>query len=50
MCAKCVELDKRIDHYRRIASRMLDTRTLDGINELIEKMKAEKAALHPDQK
>jgi len=49
MCEKCVELDSKIEHYRDLSSRIDDQLTLDGINELIERMKAEKAALHPDQ-
>jgi hypothetical protein len=49
MCEKCVELDSKIEHYQRLSSRISDTLTLDGIKELIERMKAEKAALHPDQ-
>jgi len=50
MCEKCLELDKKIDHYGRLASSIMDPRTVDGINDLIEKMKAEKVALHPKQK
>jgi hypothetical protein len=50
MCEKCVELDQKIDHYQRLASSIMDPRTVDGINELIEKMKAEKVALHPEEK
>jgi hypothetical protein len=49
MCEKCAEFDNKIEHYQRLASSITDTRTIDGINELIEKMKAEKAALHPEQ-
>jgi hypothetical protein len=48
MCEKCAELDKKIDHYGRLASSALDQRTVAGINELIEKMKAEKPGLHPE--
>jgi hypothetical protein len=50
MCERCVELDQKIHHYRRLALSIVDQRTVDGINELIEKMKAEKVALHPEQK
>jgi beta-phosphoglucomutase-like phosphatase (HAD superfamily) len=45
MCEKCVELDGKIEHYQRMASRMTDQAMLDGIKELIEQMKALKAAL-----
>jgi hypothetical protein len=49
MCDKCVELDSKIDHYRFLASRLTDQLTLDGIKQLIERMQAQKAALHPKQ-
>jgi hypothetical protein len=49
MCKQCAEIDKKIDHYKRLASGMLDQPTLDGIKELIEVMRAQKAALHPEQ-
>jgi hypothetical protein len=49
MCDKCVEFDGKIDHYRFLASRLTDELTLDGIKQLIERLQAEKAALHPEQ-
>ena len=49
MCEKCVELDGKIEHYQRMSARITDQLTLDGINELIERMKAQKAAFHPEQ-
>jgi hypothetical protein len=49
MCDKCVELDGKIEHYQRLASGIDDRATLDGTKELIEGMKAQKAALHPEQ-
>ena len=49
MCDKCVELDGKIEQYQRMAFRITDQAMLDGIRELIERMKAERAALHPDQ-
>jgi beta-phosphoglucomutase-like phosphatase (HAD superfamily) len=49
MCDKCVELDGKIEHYQRIASLITDQPVLDGIKELIARMKAQKAALHPEQ-
>jgi FAD/FMN-containing dehydrogenase len=49
MCDKCVELDGKIEHYQRLASLITDQPTLDAIEELIAKMKAHKAALHPDE-
>jgi hypothetical protein len=49
MCEQCVEIDKKIDHYRQMASRMMDQPLLDGIKELVERMQAQKVALHPEQ-
>jgi hypothetical protein len=43
MCEKCVELDRKIEHYRLLAS------VLDGIKHLIEQMQAQKAAFHPER-
>ena len=41
MCDKCVELDKKILRYERLSSAITDQLTLDGIKELIERMKAQ---------
>jgi hypothetical protein len=49
MCDQCVEIDKKIDHYQRLASRFTDRALLDGIKELTEHANAQKAALHPEQ-
>ena len=49
MCNQCSEIDKKIDHYRLLASRPSDQLMLDGIKQLIERMQAEKAALHPEK-
>jgi hypothetical protein len=49
MCDKCVELDSKIEHYQPMASRITDQAMLDGIKELIERMRAQKASFHPDQ-
>jgi hypothetical protein len=49
MCDMCVELDRKIAHYQRLASRFTDQGLLEGINELIERAKVQKAALHPEQ-
>jgi hypothetical protein len=49
MCNKCAELDERIRHYRGIASRITDQRTIDGIKRLIADMEAKKKVLHPEQ-
>ncbi|SHN80770.1 hypothetical protein SAMN05444170_4499 [Bradyrhizobium erythrophlei] len=49
MCEKCVEIDSKIERYKRLARQMSDKRTLEGIDELIRQHEAEKTALHPKQ-
>jgi hypothetical protein len=49
MCDRCVEFDRKIAHYQRLASRFTDQTLLDGIRELIKRAEVEKAALHPEQ-
>jgi hypothetical protein len=49
MCDKCIELDKKLEQYRRLASSITDQLTIDRINKLIKDTAAEKAKLHPDQ-
>jgi hypothetical protein len=49
MCEKCAQLDAKIEHYLRLSSRLTDQPTLEGIEKLIEQMKAQKAALHFEQ-
>jgi hypothetical protein len=50
MCDKCIELDKKLEQYRRIASSITDQLTIDRLNKLIRDTVAERAKLHPDQK
>jgi len=49
MCDRCVELDRKIAHYQRLASRFTDQSLLDGIKKLIERAEDQKAELHPQQ-
>jgi hypothetical protein len=49
MCDRCVELDRNIEHYRDIASKITDQAMLRGIKVLIERANAKKAELHPEQ-
>jgi hypothetical protein len=49
MCDKCIELDKKLEQYRRLASSITDQLTIDRINKLIKDTAAEKTMLHPDQ-
>jgi hypothetical protein len=48
MCEKCVEIEKKIAHYRLIESRMTDETLLDGINVLVAQLEAQKKELHPE--
>jgi hypothetical protein len=50
MCEKCIEIDKKIDHYPWLAVYVNDERTSKGIYELIQQHEAEKRSLHPDKK
>jgi hypothetical protein len=50
MCDKCKELDKKIEHYRKVAGALNDRLTIDHLNRMIADMVAPKAALHPEQK
>ena len=45
MCEKCVELDRKIEHYRSLLSHVTDQQTTEGIRKLIKDMQAQKAAL-----
>jgi len=49
MCDKCVELDGKIEHYERISAAISDRLTIDRIKELVQQMKAQKSALHPER-
>jgi len=50
MCKKCIEFDRKIEHYQRLTSSIIDQRTIDGIDQLIKNMEAEKAKLHGEPK
>ncbi|MBR0908050.1 hypothetical protein [Bradyrhizobium liaoningense] len=46
MCEKCSEIDKKIEHYKTMQSRVLDKLALEGIAELIARLMALKGELH----
>ena len=50
MCEKCVEIDKRLERYRRLLLGLGDQVTVDRAKELIADLQAQKIALHPEQK
>jgi hypothetical protein len=47
MCDKCVELDAKIEHYRKLALAISDRQTIDGLTSLIKEIEARKAQFHP---
>jgi hypothetical protein len=49
MCEKCVELESKIEHCRRIAMGVNDPLTLEGIANLIRKYEDDKKGLHPEK-
>lgn len=49
MCKRFFELDAKIEHYQDLKHRLTDRVTVEGINELIERMKVEKTEVRPPQ-
>jgi len=50
MCTKCEEIDRQLERLRYLANNLTDQQTLDGIAALVSELKAQRAALHPEQK
>jgi hypothetical protein len=48
MCEKCTEIDTKIEHYQYLSRMVTDRLTVEGIEKVVEQMKAEKVALHPE--
>jgi hypothetical protein len=49
MCWKCEEIDKGVPHYRAIGARLTDKQTLEGIQQLIAALEAEKRRFIPSR-
>jgi len=49
MCAKCVEIDRRIERLKQLANSLTDRQMLDGVAALVSELQAQKATLHPTQ-
>jgi hypothetical protein len=49
MCEKCDEMDDKIAHYKRLAVQITDRLTLDGIDQLVNRLKSEKVDLHGER-
>jgi hypothetical protein len=50
MCDKCVEVEKKIEHYRRTLLSIGDQITFERLEALIADLREQKATLHPEQK
>ena len=48
MCARCIEIDKKIERLKDVSRSVLDPQTIEGINALVAKLEAEKRDLHPE--
>jgi hypothetical protein len=46
MCSRCVQLDDKLRHFRKIAGRADDKVTNDGIDALALEYEAQKLAFH----
>ncbi|MCG2665314.1 hypothetical protein ACFPFP_00030 [Bradyrhizobium sp. GCM10023182] len=49
MCYKCIEIDAKIERFRRIAARFDDDALSQGLEAAIIELLAEKSLLHPEQ-
>jgi hypothetical protein len=47
MCEKCVELDKKIEHYRRLNAGINDRAANEKLASLVDDLEAQKLVLHP---
>jgi hypothetical protein len=47
MCARCLELEEKIDLYRQLSTWVIDKETRRGIDSLIQKYRVDRKALHP---
>jgi hypothetical protein len=48
MCDACDQLDKKIEHYKKVMAAMTDQLTIERITALVAELQAQKAALHPE--
>jgi hypothetical protein len=49
MCQSCEEIDKKIEHYRRLLRSITDDETVGTINRLIAKLYAERVLRHQNE-
>ncbi len=46
MCEKCIELDAKIERYRRLSEGVSDRAALEAIKALSDRWRTDKTALH----
>jgi hypothetical protein len=49
MCQSCVEIDKKIERYRRLQRSITDQLTIETIEKLMAGLFAQKDSLHPER-
>jgi hypothetical protein len=49
MCDKCKPFDDKMAHYRILCNNITDQQTMDGIEQLIQKLEVQKRELHPEK-
>jgi hypothetical protein len=49
MCEKCVDIDKRIERFKRAAARFNDQKMVEGLTATVARLEQEKANLHPNR-
>jgi hypothetical protein len=50
MCDKCVEHDKKIEHYEKMLKAIGDSLTAEQLRAMIGDLQAQKATLHSEPK
>jgi hypothetical protein len=48
MCEKCTELDRRIQHLKRMVEQLADQQTIAAASGMIKEMEDQKVRLHTD--
>ena len=50
MYERCNEIDAKIEHYKYLSRMVTDQPTLDAIQKHVQQMKADKVALHAEDR
>jgi hypothetical protein len=49
MCDKCKPFDDKMAHYGILSKNITDQQTMDGIEQLIQKLEMQKSELQPEK-